>query len=615
MEPVELARGSWRATIADNGMVVSITDGTREWGAAGVHRPLVVEIGGDRFRLTTPRTRQQTVDEVVSTFGLDVSGGVEVRLIQRFIELSGSGAAVSTTVELEPSQPLERDVTVRLPAILSPGDDPVWFAPQKNGVGYVGRGGYRHGKFTWQLGGGVRRGLGEYAVPLGLPLVSLADADSDRRLTWCADAYFTTSFDLEDPDPELNWRYLAAVPMTTVERHTVVACAHSGDERSAIEAFYATALAEIPPGPDWLREIALTHYDYLSERGSGWFRDIDALAEMIPEEDRFRACVCLHGWYDRLGVYAMDSVRRSIRPEWTVDRRPEVSGSGGVTLTVQDVRHMLRYARDRGFRVVLYFGWGLMADSAWARETFEPSAVLRCIGWQEGAEHPALLNPLHPRVRDWYLDYTAALLDTFGDDIDGLVWDDTSVIPIGEIGSPSFPGYTDRAFMTLMRDIAATVHAHRSDIAFLGSDLVGHMYAIDGTGRETAGYSLVADGCWQDSSCNPEAWGYALFPNFRNIAWSCNWWPTRNISYTHYGVWNFGAPAATSNGYGENRGPGDYTRAERAAVMALFYNRPSLPHVMSWLPDGDPRIPGPLGTHILPRLSKDYDGHPLFYPV
>jgi hypothetical protein len=63
------------------------------------------------------------------------------------------------------------------------------------------------------------------------------------------------------------------------------------------------ALAEIPPGPAWLRDIAMVDYDYLSDGGQGWFRDIDALEAAIPAADRGKVLLALHGWYDFVGRY------------------------------------------------------------------------------------------------------------------------------------------------------------------------------------------------------------------------------------------------------------------------------------------------------------------------
>ena len=117
------------------------------------------------------------------------------------------------------------------------------------------------------------------------------------------------------------------------------------------------------------------------------------------------------------------------------------------------------------------------------------------------------------------------------------------------------------------------------------------------TGRGAIAYSLVADGGWQDTACSPEAWPFGIFPNFRNVLWSCNWWPVGNFEAAEYGASGFGAPAATSNGYGENRGLAEYPEGALERILALSRRQAGSPRLRSWLEAGDPRIPGPVGTH------------------
>ncbi|HET7572643.1 MAG TPA: hypothetical protein VFJ77_08240 [Gaiellaceae bacterium] len=599
----------WSARFAASGALASFANGAEELVPGGPQHP-ILEIGGAQFLLDEPAALRGDGERVRIEYE-PAGAGLSLALEHALLPLPSGGVALETVVTLTPAEPVVHDAIVRLPAPLSLGESPELFAPQKTGIAWTGRGGPLAGRFVWELAGRYRRFLGGYAVPLGLPLVSEVSDDGARRLTWCTDPYFTTAFFLsprslqDPPERELNWSYLGTVPMTEPEQRRVYACVHEGDAEDAIRAFYESALADVPPGPAWLHEIGWLHYDYFSLAGRGWFADLDTLAELVPEGERHRVCLCLHGWYDRLGRYAMDEERREIEESWRLVRGHDISGQAGVELTRDGLREMLRYARERGFRTLLYYGDGLVAGSDWAQATFPADAILRCTGWDEGTSHSVLLNPAHPEVRRWFLDYTRALTAAFGDDVDGFDWDETHYFCQGELGPATAPGYLDREHMTLVREIAAVVHEHRADLAFLGSDNVGVCHYCDGTGRGAVGYSLVADGCWQDSACSPEAWPFGIFPNFRNVHWSVNWWPVANLPATRYAVENFGKPVVTTNGYGENRPLAEFPADAVEELLALFRDRAGVPREPLWLTPGDPRTAGPVGTHELGVRIQD----------
>jgi len=87
------------------------------------------------------------------------------------------------------------------------------------------------------------------------------------------------------------------------------------------------------------------------------------------------------------------------------------------------------------------------------------------------------------------------------------------------------------------------------------------------------GYAMVASGLYQDTHCSPERWSDALFPNWRNTYWSCNWGPVSHFHWTRFGVEEFGAPVAISNGWEEDHGPHEWTPAEREDFLKLFRQR------------------------------------------
>ena len=65
-------------------------------------------------------------------------------------------------------------------------------------------------------------------------------------------------------------------------------------------------------------------------------------------------------------------------------------------------------------------------------------------------------NPLHPEVREFYLRYIQALLEEFGKEVDGFIWDETCSVR-NDNAPLAIPGYPSRAMMTLVKEVAAKV--------------------------------------------------------------------------------------------------------------------------------------------------------------
>jgi len=204
-----------------------------------------------------------------------------------------------------------------------------------------------------------------------------------------------------------------------------------GADADHLEALSRTALADIPAGPAWLREVNLVGYDYFSHGGTGWYADLDTLADWIAPDDRHRVAVTLHAWYDLVGRYAYDHAARDLLPRWTIFPNQEVDQSRfptshPVEIDVDEIRRRIAYAKGLGFRCLLYFADGLNACAgAWGPADGQRT---RCPGdaqtWTgpDTLGEPLIMNPAHPDVRAWWYGYIAALLRRFGDLIDGLVW-------------------------------------------------------------------------------------------------------------------------------------------------------------------------------------------------
>ena len=429
---------------------------------------------------------------------------------------------------------------------------------------------------------------------LALPMVSVPASDRTGRILIGADPYFSTLFRAG----AIEWTYLAKAGLVNGDR-TIVVALHQGSAEESIGCFFRFLLPEVAPGPAWLHDIALVDFDYLSDGGLGWFRDINALAAALPRSDRRQAFLCVHGWYDFLGRYCFDAKTGKLDQEWTAfssyelaRTKPAYGTIGGervpvgfencqpVRMSLADVHRRLRYARSRGFRVGLYFADGLNAGDG--LPDFDPDRVLQWGGWQgpDSKGKSYLQNPLHPKVRGFFLDYTKALLAEFGSDTDALVWDETFHVPCRKLGTDAWPGYADRAMMRLVREVTMLVEdynrQHRRQIAFLTSDCLGAFDELKGP------YALVSHGTYQDSWCQPRAWSYGMFANYRNVLWSCCWWPITKWSWVEFGVREHQAPVSLSNGWGNDQGFSEMTDKQRARAVALFNWRKDKPTKLKW---------------------------------
>lgn len=355
---------------------------------------------------------------------------------------------------------------------------------------------------------------------------------------------------------------------------------HAGPPEEAMRAFYATAVPDVPPGPAWLHDVLWQHYDYMSHGGRGWFEDIDAVSAIVPPEDRARVVFTLHGWFDVYGRYAFDFATRRLRDAWTVFPNAAAVAAdfpdlATMPMTKAEVHRRIAYARERGFRVALYFADG-MATGEDVTELFRPERALYSGGWQ-GPDTTSLtwiLNPAHPDVAAFFRDYLDALLLEFGTEIDALVWDETFHVRAGMVGPPEHPSYADRGMMELTRALTRRVSDFRPDLAFLTSDAI--FPGPNGEASDIPPYALAAHGTYQDSWSRPDAWGLGLFPNFRNTLWSCNWRSRTNFAWTQIGVETVRAPVATSNGFLDNVGIARLGPEDRAALAALFATRKAL---------------------------------------
>jgi hypothetical protein len=528
--------------------------------------------------LSHPKVEQPNARELLLRYQVAGPGGNGISIVRRVTMVQRpSEAEVAEEFSLTPAKAVDSDLEIERPFALrvAAAGRPQAVLPLYNGWARTFPLGGEALRGEWQLGNVMRD------VPsqqLALPVVEVGQ-EGKWLAAVCADPYFGSLYELSAREGQISgavrWRYAACkVPLAagrTETRHFGVwlAAARPNEPfgRSA-EAFFRLMLPDVPPGPKWLHEIAMVGYDYLSDNGTGWEKDVQELARLLTPEERRRVALCFHGWYENIGGYGYDDAKKEMKPQWVAMARTRK-----VSFTQDEVRRRLKAARDLGFRVLWYFGDGVLQDSGapcyrpeW---DFVDGEGKKVSGWTgpDTWGRTFARNPAHPQVCRWYQDYLAALVKAYGPVVDGFVWDETFYIRTAATTRAPQPAYCDRAMLDLVKTLTAQVRAADPQKVFLASDCLG------GVGTNIPGYAVVADGTYQDTACAPAAWSYGLFPAWRNVLWSCNWWSVTKFNDTRWGVEHFGVPVAISNGWEDALGPSEWTPQDREKILALFRQR------------------------------------------
>ncbi len=435
---------------------------------------------------------------------------------------------------------------------------------------------------------------------LAIPVLSIASDSLGARLTTVAEADAGCSFHLKaaPDDGGIAFR-TGGIPLDGPLKRTYWSIFQAGGPEEALAAWYATALADVPPGPAWIHAVGWQHYDYLSHGGKGWFDDLDAIEKYVPKADRGKIVFALHGWYDLLGRYTFDAATQRLDDTWTAfPNAAAMQGKGfptsePVPMSKAEMHRRIRYAKDRGVRVVLYFADGLTACEGAGR--FSEDRVLAWGGWNgpDTVGRPYTQDPMNPEVYGWYTQYLRALLAEYGREMDGLVWDETFMIraQTQRSATAAKPAYLAPTMMRLVKELTQITTAYNKNIAFLASDCIGVTGDEKSRWLDVPPYAVMAHGCYQDSGSRPSVWPYGIFPNFRNVLWSCNWSAVKNWDWTMFGVKHYGTPVATSNGWMDDQGLAALPEAQRVMTLQLFADRKEQPQRLHWLTGPAPLHP------------------------
>jgi hypothetical protein len=607
-----IEKNGWQLRVAPTGEIVSFTDGSVELvnRSLGSNSPRVVVAGLRVYACSQPKSVRRAGSKIFLEYVFsnhDVfSVGYEVGLIQ----LVQGPVALQQKLVIQSPRKITENAKIELPRnILLPFENRKVLLPLKNGIGRRKPifGFESEDEYVFSLGGSYEA-MGKPQL-LAIPMVDETADGTDLHLAFCTDPLFTTYVYLPARGKigQFNCVYRGDVGLQGREERSVFTVPHRGSDRTAVDVFYAAALSDVKPGPDWLHDVAMIDYDYFSKNGQGWFADIDALTRLIAPADRHKVFLALHGWYGYIGRYAFDLRARSFENQWVAFpnaldpnvqalgdapddgtgyqwKRASIRAMRPVPITIANMHHRIRYAKEKGFRVGIYYADGTNA-CAGLEDVFDPHKVLHWGGWvgpdTKGKVYAQ--NPIHPEVRAFYLAYIQGLLEEYGKEADGFIWDETYVVGSQDLGPAPYSGYASRAMMTLVKEVAATVVQFNPRLAFFASDDIGAWYQYE----NSAPYCLGAHGTYQDSWCAPVAWPYGLFPNYRNVLWSCNWAPITRYPFTRYGVRTFGVPVAISNGaFGDDVGISEMTANWQERIVSLFQTRREQRMEISWIDEG-----------------------------
>lgn len=445
------------------------------------------------------------------------------------------------------------------------------------------------------------------AQRLALPFViARPGTDSGHLKLYGTDPLFSTDIRIGSTatdalEVEFAWTYRAAAGIHRHETRRLFA-ATADNYSDCLDLWFPLATPEVPPAPNWVHDVVIQDFDYMSTNGQGWYADIDAACEIIPAEERHRALFTLHGWYDRVGRFAFDVESGELDEQWVTlpfmhhpqlrkrfdptpgpvkfdpKRTPSAAALtyrnlddyGPITMTWGDIRNRLMYAKQRGFRTSFYVMTGMLTEGA-NTEDFHGGRALESPSYMwfgpdiVGETH--IRNPLHEDIASWAKSYFSALVARVGDLVDSWMFDEAFYVGRGVLGPSNCPGYADRAQALLLRELAAIAHEAYPESAFLIADALGQPI-LEG---QAYPYSLQGDGIYQDAWCLPTSWDATRFPAWRNVSWGCSWAPITNFAWTKYGVIAHGAPIAISNGcFGDDTGLSEVD-AEGAAAIANLY--------------------------------------------
>lgn len=414
------------------------------------------------------------------------------------------------------------------------------------------------------------------------------------RLSYISDFYYFTGFNIgyapdqagcnfayNCSDPGIACFNTSNHPYESRQFYTVIDTTNDPTLDARMAKFVSTASAHIPPAPAWTTTIALTDYDYFTPPrplpGSeiAFEADMDALAAKIPLANRSSVLICVHGWYGTLGWYTLQNINGTeLQQNWIVF--PSGAGYinqvtkvplGPLNVTTTMIHERIQYAKNKGFRVVMYFADGL--NTCDGVPFFNEQQILH---WYHGYEwsgpdsagHMYIMNPLDPQTRLQFSNYMEGLLNEYGPEIDGFVWDETFELSHDAPGMYNVtPGYAARGMMELVESLTNQVHNHPICAGRCVFLVAGCLFEMP--------HMLVADGTYEDTGISVTAAPYGILPNYYKALYECGWeasLPSNFPAEETYVTYNI--PVGLGNGWGTDVGFSNFTSEQQDSFINLF---------------------------------------------
>ena len=584
------------------GVICRVTEGEINMGG-GTSSPLILRVpsaGGDRLLNQPVVSQDATGLHLIYTVSLP-SATVTVKRDFTSAAQNHGGMAVIEKFRIQSSVPLASDVEVVRPWVLNrtSSSSYVWKSvwPVITGWACPNTLTTQTSSTEYRMGNHI---TGPETPQLSMPIVEYNGGTLTASLY--ADALFGTLFEQRSPDGNsaagtVRFRYSSRVP-TLDESRTFAVWLRLGNPTATVpnedtatgfpatmDGFFRLVMPDVPAGPQWTRDIAMVSYDYLSDGGAGYERDVVALAAMLTPTERAKVAICFHGWYDNYD-YCYNETTGQLRDSWNAFPRTR-----NIPYTKAEVKRLLQRTKNFGFRVMMWYADGVLCDSG--LPSYREDRTLKSpdgsylTGWQGpdtyGPTH--VQNPAHPAVRSFYKGYLNALITEYGSILDGFVWDETFYVRSGMIASQPTPAYAAREMMTLVDEMRRNLKTRLGpEKVFLTSDALG----VFGW-RDVPPSALWADGTYQDTHCRPSVWTFGFFPNWRNALWSCNWEPITNFNWTQWGTQTYGTPVAISNGWLDDKGAFEWSAPQRDSILNLFRQRLQAGPATRWVPT-DPAV-------------------------
>ncbi|MEP0843357.1 MAG: hypothetical protein HRF43_11695 [Phycisphaerae bacterium] len=364
------------------------------------------------------------------------------------------------------------------------------------------------------------------------------------------------------------WRFGRRLSLGPGESKTVSAylLPHRGDAAEAWSVFHRVAHREEHPPVEWLREVRVHYYDFLSPavpdgpRGLGYDLDLKHFNEFHV------GLATQHGYYASCGDFVHPD-----RKEW---QAMPTDPAGPVTMSIEKVRARVEATRKAGVHPAIYMHYAIIDEGSPLFEQMRDSILTDAagrpvpFGWKgpDTITQTWRMSQNAPQWRDHLVQQAQWIMELFKPD--AIVLDETFTA-WGYDHHRDRRGPLSAGGIELMRKLRAVVRSFGPDKALLASDC------------SMANFCLWGDGEAGDH-CYDRLLGHELYrlPPVRYLA-ALGRKPWLPCAWLYHSLWSAqmdlarktGAAVGVSNGWGDGFGltrlPAEAKKRMLADIEAL----------------------------------------------